>query len=90
MNFYITRNIQKKRKRRISVWVLIFSLISVLLCGISPLRAVAEGEHLSSGAEPAPAEVTDSPERTTSLVGIITTILAAVIIIAVIIFTVRG
>ena len=87
MNIYITH---RKRRKRISVWVLIFSLISVLLFAISPLRAAAEGVQLSSGEQPAPEEGTESTVRTTSLVGIISTILAAVIIIAVIIFTVRG
>ncbi len=89
----------RRRRRRLSVWVLIFSLVSATLFGLSQLRAEAEmadiyqREYIASGADLSPnGNFADSgtSEKSIGLVGIIISILAAIIIIAVIIFTVRG
>ncbi|MBO5416508.1 MAG: hypothetical protein J6A83_07780 [Clostridia bacterium] len=71
----------KKTRNKISVWVLVFTLLCTILTSALPLRALAA---------PISSDIATAPEASVGLTGIIITIIAAIAVIAIIIFTVRG
>ncbi|MBQ8140387.1 MAG: hypothetical protein IJ038_01685 [Clostridia bacterium] len=83
----------RRRRRRLSVWGIVFSAISCLFGASVSAENSADTEfrvrELSAmiGSE---ARISDVGAEKAGLIGIILTVLAAIAIIAVIIFSVRG